>query len=107
MFARRAQALSTSEPALAALACAGTLLLCVLASSKHAALAQRFVTFAVSKAGQHTLETGGDFEYPLATGVPAAPKLTPLSRLAPPAIRVADLGGGKAALKLLQEVGLL
>jgi len=34
MFARRAQALSTSEPALAALACAGTLLLCVLASSK-------------------------------------------------------------------------
>jgi O-antigen ligase len=33
MFARRAQALSTSEPALAALASAGTLLLSVLASS--------------------------------------------------------------------------
>jgi O-antigen ligase len=34
MFARRAQALSTSEPALAAVASAGTLLLCLLASSK-------------------------------------------------------------------------
>ncbi len=79
----------------------------VLKSSKHATLAQRFVSFAVSKAGQRTLENGGDFEYPLATGVPAAPKLTPLSRLAPPTIRVAQLGDGKSALQLLQEIGLL
>jgi iron(III) transport system substrate-binding protein len=79
----------------------------VLKSSKHATLAQRFVSFAVSKAGQRTLETGGDFEYPLASGVPAAPRLIPLSRLAPPAIKVAQLGDGKSALKLLQEIGLL
>jgi iron(III) transport system substrate-binding protein len=79
----------------------------VLKSSKHAALAQRFVSFAVSKAGQRTLETGGDFEYPLASGVPAAPRLTPLARLAPPAINVAQLGDGTSALKLLQEIGLL
>ena len=79
----------------------------VLRSSKHATLAQRFVSFAVSRAGQRTLETGGDFEYPLATGVPAAAKLTPLARLAPPTIRVAQLGDGKSALQLLQEIGLL
>jgi iron(III) transport system substrate-binding protein len=79
----------------------------VLASSKHAALAQRFVAFAVSRAGQRTLVTGGDFEYPLASGAPAAPRLTPLAKLDPPQVRVAQLGDGKAALALLQEVGLL
>jgi iron(III) transport system substrate-binding protein len=79
----------------------------VLASSKHAALAQRFVAFAVSKAGQRTLVTSGDFEYPLAAGVAAAPRLTPLAKLNPPRVRVAQLGDGKTALTLLQEVGLL
>jgi iron(III) transport system substrate-binding protein len=79
----------------------------VLASSKHAALAQRFVAFAVSKVGQRTLVTSGDFEYPLAAGVAAAPQLTPLAKLNPPRIHVAQLGDGKTALTLLQEVGLL
>jgi iron(III) transport system substrate-binding protein len=78
-----------------------------LASSKHAALAQRFVAFAVSAAGQRTLVTSGDFEYPLATGVAPARQLTPLARLAPPPIAVAELGDGAAALALLQDVGLL
>jgi iron(III) transport system substrate-binding protein len=79
----------------------------VLSSSKHAALAQRFVAFAVSKAGQRTLVTSGDFEYPLAAGVAAAPQLTPLAKLSPPRIPVAQLGDGRTALTLLQEVGLL
>jgi iron(III) transport system substrate-binding protein len=78
-----------------------------LASSKHAALAQRFLAFAVSRAGQRTLVTSGDFEYPLAAGVPAAPQLRPLAKLAPPRISIAQLGDGTAALRLLQAVGLL
>lgn len=79
----------------------------VLASSKHAALAQRFLAFLVGRQGQRTLVTSGDWEYPLGSGVAAAAQLKPLEELDPPRIGLAALGDGRAALELLQEVGLL
>lgn len=79
----------------------------VLASSKHAALAQRFLAFLVGRQGQRTLVASGDWEYPLGSSVQAAPQLKPLSQLDPPRISVAALGDGHAVLELLRDVGLL
>lgn len=79
----------------------------VLASSKHASLAQRFVAFLVSRQGQRTLFTSGDWEYPLGSGVEPAPQLKQLAKLDPPRISLASLGDGRGALALLQEIGLL
>lgn len=79
----------------------------VLKSSKHAAAAQAFVVFITSRAGQRILESGDSFEYPLAPGVPANPKLPAISSYEPNAFSPADLGTGDLAKQLLQESGLI
>lgn len=79
----------------------------VLRSSKNGSLAQRFLAFLVSKTGGRTLVASGDWEYPLGSGVAPASQLKPLSQLDPPRIRLAQLGDGSEALRLLQEAGLL
>ena len=65
-----------------------------LKSSKHPALAQRFLAFLVSKEGQNAMTHSGDWEYPLVAGVAPPPGLRPFASLQPPRVGPADLGDG-------------
>jgi iron(III) transport system substrate-binding protein len=79
----------------------------VLASSTHQAMAQKFLAFLASAAGQRIIAQSDSFEYPLRPGIAAHPGLTPLARLQPdPADSIARLGDGAAALSLLQQAQL-
>ncbi|WP_125616986.1 iron ABC transporter substrate-binding protein [Specibacter cremeus] len=78
----------------------------VLASSKHQANAQKFLEFITGKAGQDILRTGASFEYPVASGVAANPKLVPLKDLQAPAVDPAKLNS-KAVTDLMTQAGLL
>ncbi|HEY2140911.1 MAG TPA: extracellular solute-binding protein [Solirubrobacteraceae bacterium] len=79
----------------------------VLRSSRRQSLAQRFVAFLVSSAGERALVRSGDWEYPLGSGVAPAPGLEPFDHLEAPSVAPADLGDGHVALGLLQRAGLL
>ena len=80
----------------------------VLRSSKHAAAAQRFLAFLVSRPLQARLARENvDFEYPLVPGVPANPLLRPFDELDPPPVSVTQLGDDRESAKLLREAGLL
>ncbi len=80
----------------------------VLKSSKHQAVAQRFLAFLVSTPVQTTVAQGNvDFEYPLAHGVKANPLLKPFDQLDPPSIAPRELGDDQDSAKLLREAGLL
>ncbi|GAC1362331.1 MAG: iron ABC transporter substrate-binding protein [Actinomycetota bacterium] len=79
----------------------------VLAASTHSALAQRFLAFLVSAAGQQIIATSVSYEYPIGSGVTASRVSTPLDQLSPPPVSVSDLGEGSAALALLQQQGIL
>lgn len=79
----------------------------VLASSKHRVAAQRFLAFLVSAPAQQIIATSESYEYPIAAGVTTAKVAQPFSGLTPPALSIADLGDGSAALAVLQKVGLL
>ncbi len=78
----------------------------VLASSKHQAQAQQFLKYVTGKAGQTILQTGGSFEYPVASDVPANDKLTPLVDLDAPKIDPAKLNSQKVS-ELMTSAGLL
>jgi iron(III) transport system substrate-binding protein len=78
-----------------------------LASSRQSDAAQKFLAYLVSPEGQQTLVDSNDFEYPLATGAVAAPQLKPFGDLQNPNLTAADLGDGRLAIQLLQQVGLL
>jgi iron(III) transport system substrate-binding protein len=78
-----------------------------LASSRQSDAAQKFLAYLVSPEGQQTLVDSNDFEYPLATGAVAAPQLKPFGDLQNQTMTVADLGDGRLAIQLLQQVGLL
>lgn len=80
----------------------------ILKSSKNQEAAQQFIAFAVSKEGQQIL-TDKSAQYPLNSEAETHPDLKPFSELTPPTSTL-DLGeysDGKAAVDLLQEVGLL
>jgi iron(III) transport system substrate-binding protein len=79
----------------------------VLASSHNKALAQKFVSFLVSKAGEEIIANSESYEYPLGSGVQTAKPLKPFSQLDPPVLPLKDLGDGRLAIQLLQQVGLL
>jgi iron(III) transport system substrate-binding protein len=79
----------------------------VLRSSPHRAAAQAFVAFLVSAQGQEIIAHSDSFEYPLAHGVRTAAPETPLARLQPNPITVAELGDGSTAITLLQQADLL
>jgi iron(III) transport system substrate-binding protein len=83
----------------------------VLKSSKHAAAAQKFLAFLVSRPGQEIIgrASGNEqsYEYPLGSGVTTSAPETPFSQLQPNAISIADLGDGSAAIALLHQAGLL
>lgn len=78
-----------------------------LASSKHPGSAQAFLAFLVSEQAQQIIATSASYEYPLAAGVESDKGLRPLSDFGPAVMTIADLGDGRQALELLQQVGLL
>jgi iron(III) transport system substrate-binding protein len=80
----------------------------ILASSKNKDAGQKFLAFLVSKPAQTMLaQSDVDFEYPLATGVPANPLMRPFADLKPPRIPLTKLGDDQPAAKLLREAGLI
>jgi iron(III) transport system substrate-binding protein len=78
-----------------------------LKSSHNPALAQRFLAFLVSRAGQSAMTHSGDWEYPLVAGVAPPAGLRPFASLQPPEVGPADLGDGSMPLTLMQQAGLL
>jgi iron(III) transport system substrate-binding protein len=78
-----------------------------LRSSRHAAQAQRFLAYLVSKPAQEIVATSESYEYPLGSGVTTKRPLRPFAQLHPPSLTVEQLGDGKSALEALQQVGLL
>jgi iron(III) transport system substrate-binding protein len=76
-------------------------------SSKHAAEAQRFLGYLVSKPAQEIVASSESYEYPLGSGVKTKRDLKPFDELKPPDIGVDDLGDGASALKALRDVGLI
>ena len=79
----------------------------VLKSSKDAADAQRFLAYLVSKPAQTIIATSESYEYPLRPGVVNHKVIRPLSSIVPAPVTATQLGDGKAALAMLQQVGLL
>ena len=79
----------------------------VLKSSSHAADAQAFLRYLVSKPAQEIIVNSKSYEYPLLPGV-TNPKLQKsFDALKPPAVSISDLGDGREAFALMQKVGLL
>ncbi len=78
-----------------------------LKSSAHAAEAQRFLAYLVSRPAQEIVATSESYEYPLGSGVTTRRPLKPFSQLQPPKLTVEQLGDGRGALQDLQQVGLL
>lgn len=78
----------------------------VLASSRHKALAQRFVAFMVSAAGQQILAHSYDYEYPARVGIAPNPALPPLGSISPATLPVTALGTDQEAVQLIQQAGL-
>ena len=78
-----------------------------LKSARHAAAAQKFLAFLVSRAGQTVISHSASYEYPLASGVAPNPALPPVSTLTPNPITPAEIGTGIDARDLLRQVGLI
>ncbi|HYA44674.1 MAG TPA: extracellular solute-binding protein [Acidimicrobiales bacterium] len=79
----------------------------VLRSSRHESAAQRFVAFLVSAAGQRIIADSQSYEYPLGSGVAAAPILPRFASLQPAQLSINQLGDGSGAVTLLHEAQLL
>jgi iron(III) transport system substrate-binding protein len=79
----------------------------LLRSSEHAADSKRFLAYLVSKPAQTIIATSESYEYPLGSGVKSHKIRRPLASLVPARITAAQLGDGKAAIALMQQVGLL
>lgn len=77
----------------------------ILKSSRNLKLAQQFVAFLVSEAGQQVL-VKTVAEYPMHRGVQSPYHLKPFSELDPPDVSPADLGDAADALALRREAGL-
>jgi iron(III) transport system substrate-binding protein len=78
----------------------------VLETSKNPAAAQAFLKFITGVDGQTILQTGDSFEYAIASGVAANPKLVPLPDLAAPTIDPSKLDS-KVTTDLMTQVGIL
>jgi len=78
----------------------------VLKSSKSQAAAQEFLKYITGKAGQEILQTGTSYEYPVASGVAANPKLVPLADLQSPDVDPSKLNSAKVT-QLMTDAGLL
>lgn len=78
----------------------------VLKSSKNPAAAQAFLAFITGVGGQTILQTGTSFEYAIASGVPANPKLVPLAELDAPRIDPSSLDS-RETTDLMTQAGIL
>jgi iron(III) transport system substrate-binding protein len=78
-----------------------------LKSAKHPKEAQRFLAYLVSKPAQEIIATSESYEYPIASGVLSKKDIKPFAELKPPRIGIDDLGDGRAALRQLEDAGLL
>lgn len=78
----------------------------ILASGKHQAAAQAFLSYLVSKPAQQIIATSASYEYPLLPGVQDTRITRPLTA-AGPIEPASDLGDGRQALQLMQSIGLL
>jgi iron(III) transport system substrate-binding protein len=78
----------------------------VLASSKKQDRAQQFLRFVTGTTGQHVLQYGTSFEYPVASGVPANAALVPLAELQAPNVDPSTLDSKKVS-DLMTQAGLL
>ena len=79
----------------------------ILKTSKHAAAARQFLAYLVSKPAQTIIATSESYEYPLGSGVVTHKVARSLASLQPAKLTAAQLGDGRGALDLLQQVGLL
>lgn len=79
----------------------------VLKSSKRAADGQKFLAYLVSKPAQEIIAKSESYEYPIASGVLTKRAIKPFSELKPPRVGIDDLGDGRAALRQLEDAGLL
>jgi iron(III) transport system substrate-binding protein len=77
----------------------------IITGTDRADAAQRFVDYLLSAEAQ-TYFAEETFEYPLIDGVPTAPGLTPLEKLAGPPIDLSGLDDLSGTFTMLQEVGL-
>jgi iron(III) transport system substrate-binding protein len=78
----------------------------VLESSKNKENAEAFLKFITGKKGQEILQTGKDFEYTVASEVPANEKLVPLAELQAPTVDPSKLNSQKVT-ELMTKAGLL
>jgi iron(III) transport system substrate-binding protein len=78
----------------------------ILASSKHQADAEKFISYLTSEAGQQGLADSYALEYPLNPAVELEPPVKPFSDLQPPAVNVSDLDGA-TVVDLMTEAGFL
>ena len=78
----------------------------VVASSTHKALADRFVGFLVSAAGQRILAHSYDFEYPARPGIAPNPQLPTLGSIGASTLSVVALGNDLEASHLIEQAGL-
>lgn len=78
----------------------------LLKTAANAAHAQTLLDYLLSSDGQRYFAER-TFEYPLAAGVPADPRLKPLAEIETPALDLNQLSDLQETLKLLQEVGAL
>ncbi|MFO1073581.1 MAG: iron ABC transporter substrate-binding protein [Geminicoccaceae bacterium] len=78
----------------------------VLKSSKHQEQAEAFVRWMVGKGGQEILRDGDSFEYAIAIGADANPKLEPIAKLDPPKVDPAKLNNPQVT-DLMTKAGLL
>ena len=78
----------------------------VLRTAKHHDEAQEFLKFITSKAGQQSLADSTDLEYPVGSGVAAAPALEPLKDLDAPSVNPSELNGPQV-VELMTQAGLI
>lgn len=78
----------------------------LLKTAANAGHAQTFFNYLLSSDGQRYFAER-TFEYPLAAGVPADPRLKPLAEIETPALDLNQLSDLQGTLKLLQDVGAL
>ncbi|MBC7762221.1 MAG: extracellular solute-binding protein [Candidatus Saccharibacteria bacterium] len=78
----------------------------VLKTAKNPVAAQAFLKFITGKAGQDILQTGGSFEYPVASDVAADKALLPLVDLNAPVLDPSKLDSRKVT-DLMTQAGLL
>ena len=78
----------------------------VLASSKHQAEAQAFVSWVAGKGGQDVLKTGDSYEYAVGIGAQSNSRLVPLAELQAPLVEPTKLNSKKVS-DLMTQAGLL